>query len=1106
MSFDVAAKQTDRETVLLLAVESTDAIKRPVELQSQWQSGVAGAHQVDLDSLPGTVRPAIVTLGVSADKKFTAPYDLKLRRVTGRFWYYHYFSWAGTYPGLRFILYLPEPGQAFKVEDTLIGINTRFDVPPGYKAVGWQYHPQITFPARQWFSIDFTFDLPDEPFFRAGEVIDLSGTCADLLVDLHNPISGEDWRRITPRPLTPNWGEWTSPSYWDESTSYIRARDSWVTTPALDLGLVPSLPTRFGAAYKAPQSSSVSFAAWGRNDAGAAWEALGVVAEGGTLPPCRHYYVRADLQSGYNLPELSSITLEGGDSQFRYFATHADEPVAGALPHLLKVSPLNSRIELLKPPTTGEVSIELIWTREVADLLATGYAKNKFVSVKAGYRGLPEAQYEPVFTGFWHDYDADPQRRTITVRVRDVLKKFAKVRIPAEIPDEALGNVRKTQSKVFSGNVIDALLDVVTEMEIPARYLDRSAFEALRDQHRSGADWQVYRTIGGLKSGSATEYRSPIDADELLNELAVLAGIFLVPMPSGELTPVLFDPQAAPVATLDATFCDFGKISGGQKELYTRQYVYFQPWERLDDPREPEDFSRARLFFQPAIEAAWGERSEKIWLEKWRAPDAAVVALADRMHGWFAEPHATVNCSAPVHHKDILPGAIVAVDNLRLPAESAQWPGYTNQRKMLVMSRRLDVMAGKVQFDLMDLGSGFPSGAGTWVSTLVIDGPATPYGLTNVYTAAGGTPPYTWQTSTGRLTVTGAATVNLDVAGLSGAGTLSATDAKGTTLLRFNVLPPAVQNFLVSQQPDGTRMFTWAIVPGMSGYRIRYSPGAGGAWETMGALHAGLLTASPYETGLLDAGTYTFAIRAVDPFGAESGTPVYIEATLAAPREFYVAALARPQELGWPGVKTDCYVDEHGHLVALDTTTWDTLPATWDAWTSWTLNPVSPIVYEHTLDAGAEIAYTVLGSAIAAGVATLTMATSTDGVAYGGWAPLGFAAAARYVKVRVSVAGDFPILQALELMLSTRPRRETLNDLDTATLTGAHRLGVGDIRLPITKTMQKIIIVSVTLQNVGPGWSWELIDKDPTTGPRLKIYNGNQQPADANLDAVIEYL
>lgn len=101
------------------------------------------------------------------------------------------------------------------------------------------------------------------------------------------------------------------------------------------------------------------------------------------------------------------------------------------------------------------------------------------------------------------------------------------------------------------------------------------------------------------------------------------------------------------------------------------------------------------------------------------------------------------------------------------------------------------------------------------------------------------------------------------------------------------------------------------------------------------------------------------------------------------------------------------------------------------------------------------------------------------------------------------MAGAYPVLKSVVTILDAKPVTEDINDLNTATLTGAHRIGVGDIRLPISNSYATIRRVQVALQSVGGGWTWELVDKDTTVGPRIKIYNGSGILADASIDATI---
>lgn len=76
---------------------------------------------------------------------------------------------------------------------------------------------------------------------------------------------------------------------------------------------------------------------------------------------------------------------------------------------------------------------------------------------------------------------------------------------------------------------------------------------------------------------------------------------------------------------------------------------------------------------------------------------------------------------------------------------------------------------------------------------------------------------------------------------------------------------------------------------------------------------------------------------------------------------------------------------------------------------------------------------------------------------------------ARYVNVRIQVnlPGDTPILSGLEIFFDGSPVFEEINDFDTATLTGANRIGVGDVRLPLEENYTKVRQVQLALQNTG---------------------------------------
>lgn len=322
--------------------------------------------------------------------------------------------------------------------------------------------------------------------------------------------------------------------------------------------------------------------------------------------------------------------------------------------------------------------------------------------------------------------------------------------------------------------------------------------------------------------------------------------------------------------------------------------------------------------------------------------------------------------------------------------------------------------------------------------------------------------------------------------------------------------PPAdLSSFLVSAQPDGTRQFTMAmpggVPPDFSGYQIRYKLGTGPyGWNDLVPLHDGLVTVSPWETNQLAAGEYTFACKAVDDAGNVSINAIFITADLADPRLAGVIFNVQPHTQGWPGTKTDCVVaTDNNNLVATDLTTWNDLP-TWDNWTQWVLTPANPIIYEHTtIDLGAPVPFVPLVSAIANGTVTLEEQHSDDDITYSSWAAMSGQIVARYMRIRATVSGSLPILRLMDIKLNGGATSEEINDLDTSLLAGSYRIGVGDIRVPIQKSYSIITQVQIALQNVGSGWSWEIIDKDVAVGPRIRIYNGAGALADATIDVFI---
>lgn len=339
--------------------------------------------------------------------------------------------------------------------------------------------------------------------------------------------------------------------------------------------------------------------------------------------------------------------------------------------------------------------------------------------------------------------------------------------------------------------------------------------------------------------------------------------------------------------------------------------------------------------------------------------------------------------------------------------------------------------------------------------------------------------------------------------------------------------PPLVDSFLIGTMADGTRLlsggYTATTRPlDLAGYRIKYLQGAGPYdWADMQPFQSdtGFFTTLPFETNLLLAGEYTLGIVGVDTSGNESAAPTFIVATLPNPRLGESIEVTDERQAGWPGVLTDCVVEvSDGQLIvrARDQATWATLPATWSGWTRWVWDPVATFSYEtQPLDFGAAVAVLPVPNYSAVGNVSFEVATSADGLTWSAYAAVASPVITRYIKSRTTVTvpvgspsgpGLTPVceLRDLSLLYIGKVSSETGNDLDTSTLTGVQRIGVGDVRLPIQKAWVHISRISVSLQSVGPGWTFSIFDKDGADGPRLKIYNGSGALADAVIDWTVE--
>lgn len=320
------------------------------------------------------------------------------------------------------------------------------------------------------------------------------------------------------------------------------------------------------------------------------------------------------------------------------------------------------------------------------------------------------------------------------------------------------------------------------------------------------------------------------------------------------------------------------------------------------------------------------------------------------------------------------------------------------------------------------------------------------------------------------------------------------------TVLGKTEPPPPFDRFLVLAQPDGTRqvLFGYTSAPPIDwlGAQVRYLFGTHVSpdWDAMTVLSERdtYYTVSPAEVNEPAAGTYTFACRSVDRSGNLS---TYRLQTITLPDRRLGSVYDEWDEHteGWLGVLTDCFVNGPGYLESIDTTTWATTPADWDSWTRWNYAPSSPISYETPgRDLGAVITGQITAVADADGATTFELSTSADGVTWSAWGSSSGQVTARWIKLRLSVAATgpapVPLVRSFFWLIDAPLVREYVNDVDISTLSGAYRIGTGDVRMPLTGTYSLIRRSGVVVQDSSGGaWTAVRLDNSLSPSPRWQF-------------------
>ena len=325
--------------------------------------------------------------------------------------------------------------------------------------------------------------------------------------------------------------------------------------------------------------------------------------------------------------------------------------------------------------------------------------------------------------------------------------------------------------------------------------------------------------------------------------------------------------------------------------------------------------------------------------------------------------------------------------------------------------------------------------------------------------------------------------------------------------------PAAPTNFLIDVLGDGTRRLRWTppLDADLAGVLIRYGAQGGVplTWEQLTPLHRGFLTASPLETVEPPPGVWVFAARSIDTGGRLSPGDVRIVAELGPQRQGDALVWHCPSALGWPGTLTGIERSDDGRdaLEGLGDYTWNDL-TTWNAWETWATGngadgPAEIVFADEPFDLGIALDIELRWSAETVGDVAFEYraADSRAALAAAAWQayPTGATVRGRWVQLRWRITGDGSQALSLDhLCWSAHAPAAVRKLLDRNTADWQGSAAAGRV---VPNDLGLVTDLDVTLQSVGAGWSWTLLNKnDPT---RIRIYDGAGSAADATVDVIV---
>ena len=230
--------------------------------------------------------------------------------------------------------------------------------------------------------------------------------------------------------------------------------------------------------------------------------------------------------------------------------------------------------------------------------------------------------------------------------------------------------------------------------------------------------------------------------------------------------------------------------------------------------------------------------------------------------------------------------------------------------------------------------------------------------------------------------------------------------------------PPDLDSFEVYDMPSGIRRAVFLLnnpPADLFGFELRYRVGWNSIdgqpsdWEDLKRLFT-VPASGTNQTRYVREFTfpqapdfYTFRAKALDRSGNESVNSSLVETELLLGPSGITWGFDFKEE-GWPGVKTNCHVeDRSGDLMPNTTNTWSNA-GSWLTATTWGANPEAQYIYDHPdIDLGTTGNKTVTFAInIQASSFTVQAAVSTDGVAFGSYQELPITDNFRYIRVRIT--------------------------------------------------------------------------------------------------------